>query len=138
MSTSHIAPDPHAPTDTKLADADLLDSKTSKPSQSSTPKPPPESGQPPSIKKSRLNPIWQARLKRFKSNRLGLISLIIFAIIFVICMTVNVIANDKPLMVQYDGGYYFPVAKAYPETSFGGIFETETNYKDPAVQQLIN
>ena len=94
MSTSHISPDTITATDTK---------------------PPPDSDQLLSTtKKSRLNPIWQARLKRFKSNRLGFISLIIFTIIFVICMAVNVIANDKPLMVQYDGGYYFPVAKAYP------------------------
>ncbi len=89
-------------------------------------------------KKSRLNPIWQARLDRFRHNRLGVISLIVFSIIFVICMAANVIANDKPLLVQYDGDYYFPVLKAYPETTFGGIFETEANYKDPAVQQLID
>ena len=89
-------------------------------------------------KKPRLNPIWQARLDRFRNNRLGFISLIIFTIVFVICMAVNVIANDKPLIVQYDGNYYFPAAKAYPETTFGGIFETETNYKDPVVQDLIN
>ena len=89
-------------------------------------------------KKRRLNPIWQARLQRFKSNRLGFISLIIFSLVFVICMAVTVIANDKPLLVQYDDSYYFPVMTAYPETTFGGIFETETNYKDPVVQALIN
>ena len=88
-------------------------------------------------KSKRLNPIWQARLDRFRSNRLGFVSLIIFTIIFVICMAVNVIANDKPLLVSYDGDYYVPVLKAYPETAFGGIFETEANYKDPAVQALI-
>ena len=92
----------------------------------------------PTAKKSRLNPIWQARLNRFRHNRLGVISLIVFALVFVVCMAANVIANDKPLLVQYDGSYYFPVVKAYPETTFGGIFETEANYKDPAVQQLIN
>lgn len=88
-------------------------------------------------KKPRLNPIWQARLNRFRANRLGVVSLVLFLIIFVICMAVNVIANDKPLIVNYDGDYYFPVMKAYPETAFGGVFETEANYKDPAVQQLI-
>ena len=85
-------------------------------------------------KKQRLNPIWQARLDRFRQNRLGVISLFVFAVIFIICMAANVIANDKPLLVQYQGDYYFPVLKAYPETTFGGVFETETNYKDPAVQ----
>ncbi len=98
----------------------------------STSAPPPALTQ---SKAKRLNPIWQARLDRFRSNRLGLISLIIFTIVFVICMAVNVIANDKPLLVNYDGDYYVPVLKAYPETTFGGIFETEANYKDPAVQQ---
>lgn len=89
-------------------------------------------------KKPRLNPIWQARLKRFKKNRLGVFSLIIFIVVFVVCMAANVIANDKPLLVHYAGEYYFPVLKAYPETDFGGIFETEAQYKDPAVQALIN
>ncbi|MBP2280876.1 microcin C transport system permease protein [Psychrobacter sp. PL19] len=89
-------------------------------------------------KKRRLNPVWQARLDRFRSNRLGVISLVVFTVVFVICMAVNVIANDKPLLVQYQGDYYVPVFKAYPETTFGGIFETETNYKDPVVRELIN
>ncbi|WP_227671551.1 ABC transporter permease [Psychrobacter sp. 72-O-c] len=89
-------------------------------------------------KKRHLNPVWQARLDRFRDNRLGVISLVVFTVVFVICMAVNVIANDKPLLVQYQGDYYIPVLKAYPETTFGGIFETETNYKDPAVQELIN
>ncbi|MDO5768395.1 MAG: ABC transporter permease [Psychrobacter sp.] len=89
-------------------------------------------------KHSRLNPIWQARLRRFRRNRLGYWSTIVFAIIFMICMAVELVANDKPLLVSYQDHYYFPVLKAYPETAFGGIFETEANYKDPAVQALIN
>ena len=95
---------------------------------------------PPALTKSkakRLNPIWQARLDRFRSNRLGLISLIFFSLVFILCMAANVIANDKPLLVSYDGDYYVPVLTAYPETTFGGVFETEANYKDPAVQALI-
>lgn len=83
------------------------------------------------------NPIWRARLTRFRRNRLGMISLILFSLIFCLCMAAEFIANDKPLLVNYQGDYYFPILKAYPETTFGGIFETEANYKDPAVQQLI-
>ena len=99
----------------------------------------PSSASPVSMpKKRRLNPIWQARLNRFRRNCLGVVSLFIFVLIFVICMAANVIANDKPLLVQYQGDYYFPVLKAYPETAFGGVFETEANYKDPAVQTLID
>ena len=131
MSTSHIAPDAVTATDAKLADSDHSNSGSP---QSDPPSKPDLS----TIKKSRLNPVWQARLNRFRSNRLGVISLVVFTIVFRICMAVNVIANDKPLLVQYDDSYYFPVAKAYPETTFGGIFETETNYKDPVVQELIN
>ena len=44
------------------------------------------------------------------------------------------IANDKPMMVKYDGHYYFPIFKSYPETAFGGVFETEADYRDPAVK----
>lgn len=84
-----------------------------------------------------LNPIWQARLNRFKKNRLGVIALKVFLVIFVICMGANFVANDKPLVVKYDDSWYFPVVKAYPETTFGGVFETEANYKDPAVKSLI-
>lgn len=77
---------------------------------------------------------WQ----RFKANKLGFYSLILFAFIFLASMLVEFIANDKPLMVRYDGNTYFPAMKAYPETTFGGVFETETEYRDPAVQDLIN
>lgn len=83
------------------------------------------------------NPIWRSRLNRFKRNRLGMMSLIIFVLVFCLCMAAEFIANDKPLLVNYQGNYYFPILQAYPETTFGGIFETEANYKDPAVQQLI-
>lgn len=84
------------------------------------------------------NPIWQQRIQRFKNHRLGYFSLWIFAVIFTACMAVNFIANDKPLLVKYQNQYYFPVLKSYPETTFGGVFETETDYQDPAVQQFIN
>lgn len=80
----------------------------------------------------------QQRLARFKQNRLGFICLIVFAVIFVLAIFSELIANDKPLVVKYQQSYYFPVIQSYPETTFGGIFETETDYKDPAVQQLID
>lgn len=92
---------------------------------------------PKSTTNSRLNPIWQARFNRFKKNKLGVISLSLFLLIFSICMGADLVANDKPLVVNYHGDWYFPVFKAYPETAFGGVFETEANYKDPVVQSLI-
>lgn len=85
-----------------------------------------------------MSPVMQQRLARFKQNRLGFICLIVFAVIFVLAIFSELISNDKPLVVKYQQSYYFPVIQSYPETTFGGIFETETDYKDPAVQQLID
>ncbi|MBO3640168.1 ABC transporter permease [Acinetobacter soli] len=85
-----------------------------------------------------MSPVIQQRLARFKQNRLGFICLIVFAVIFVLAIFSELIANDKPLVVKYQQSYYFPVIQSYPETTFGGVFETETDYKDPAVQQLID
>ncbi|MBV6549617.1 ABC transporter permease [Acinetobacter sp. UGAL515B_02] len=85
-----------------------------------------------------MSPVMQQRLARFKQNRLGFICLIVFAVIFVLAIFSELIANDKPLVVKYQQSYYFPVIQSYPETTFGGIFETEIDYKDPAVQQLID
>ena len=84
------------------------------------------------------HPVWQARIQRFKRNRLGFFSLILFGMIFLACMGANVIANDKPIAVKYQNHWYFPIVKVYPETTFGGIFETETNYQDPVLKDLIN
>lgn len=86
----------------------------------------------------KISPIWQARINRFKRNRLGFFSLIIFGVIFLACLGANVIANDKPIAVKYQNHWYFPIVKAYPETTFGGVFETETNYQDPVVKDMIN
>ncbi len=85
-----------------------------------------------------INPIWQQRIQRFKANKLAYWALWVFLALFLLCMSATFIANDKPLMVKYKNEFYFPVVKAYPETTFGGVFETETVYKDPAVQEMIN
>lgn len=85
----------------------------------------------------KLSPIRQQQFNRFKNNKLGFYSLMIFGVVFCACLSVNFIANDKPLVVKYQSSYYFPVLKSYPETTFGGVFETETEYKDPVVQDLI-
>lgn len=84
------------------------------------------------------NPIWQVRIARFKKNRLGYYAFWLFLVVFLASLLVNVIANDKPILVKYQDSYYFPVVKDYPETTFGGVFETATNYQDPAVKASIN
>ena len=84
-----------------------------------------------------MNPINQRRLTNFKANRRGYISFWLFMILFVVTLFAELIANDKPLLIKYDGGYYAPVLFSYPETKFGGDFETEAEYSDPEVQELI-
>lgn len=85
-----------------------------------------------------MSPIMQARLQRFKQNRLGFYCLIIFVVIFCLSLVAELVANDRPILLKYNQSYYFPVFKDYPETEFGGVFETTADYKDPVVQQLID
>jgi len=83
------------------------------------------------------SPLNKRRWQTFKANRRGYWSLWIFLTLFAISLCAEFVANDKPILVEYDGHYYWPVFKAYPETDFGGIFETEADYRDPVVQELI-
>ena len=85
-----------------------------------------------------LSPITQRRIQQFKANKRGSYSLYIFLVLFVLCLSAELIANDKPILVRYDGAFYTPVFKAYPETAFGGDFQTEADYRDPFVMDLIN
>ena len=86
----------------------------------------------------RITPLTRRRLRNFRANRRGFWSLWIFLLLFGISMFAEVIANDRPLLVRFDGAYYFPVLKTYPETTFGGVFETEADYRDPYVEKLID
>ena len=86
---------------------------------------------------SRLSPLNQRRWRNFKSNRRAYWSLWIFSVIFGLSVFAEVIANDKPILVQYRGEYFTPIAHFYPETVFGGDFKTEAVYSDPVVQCLI-
>ena len=85
----------------------------------------------------KLTPINQRRLANFKANKRGYWSFWIFLVLFVLSLGAEFLANDEPFLVYYDGGVYMPALKAYPETTFGGSFETEAEYKDPFVQELI-
>jgi microcin C transport system permease protein len=84
-----------------------------------------------------LSPINQRRWRNFKTNRRGHFSLWLFLVLFVISLFAEVIANDKPLYISYQGKSYFPIVFSYPETTFGGDFETAADYRDPFVQKLI-
>lgn len=85
-----------------------------------------------------MSPIAKKRIANFKANRRGYYSFLIFMVLFISTLPAEFIANDKPIYVSYKGQSYFPVLKFYPETVFGGIFETETNYIDEAVSTEIS
>ncbi len=77
------------------------------------------------------------RWQRFKANRRGYISLWIFLAFFGLSLCAELIANDKPLVVRYDGHFYFPIVKNQPETVFGGDFATPTDFLDPDIRRNI-
>lgn len=83
-----------------------------------------------------LSPGQRAWL-RFKGNRRGYVSLWIFSILFVLCFFAEVLSNDKPLVIKYEGDYYFPIVKSYSEITFGGDFETEADYTDAFVRNRL-
>lgn len=76
--------------------------------------------------------------KRFKSNRLGYWSLWIFVVLFVLSLFAEVIANDRPLLVRYQGEFYVPIVKDYAEKTFGGDFPTPTDYLDPDIKKTFS
>ena len=85
----------------------------------------------------RLTPLTRRRLHRFRSNRRGWWSLWIFVILFITTLLAEVIANDKPFLVYFKGDVYFPIVNEYPETTFGGDFLTEADYRSPYLSELI-
>lgn len=84
-----------------------------------------------------LSPITQRRLRQFKANKRGFVSLWLFMALFLVALAADFVANDKPLLIGYQGRLYTPIFKLYPETTFGGDFATEADYRDPFVQDLI-
>ncbi len=83
-----------------------------------------------------LSPLARRRLQNFRANRRGYWSLWIFLALLVLTLPAEFISNDKPLLVQYDGRFYYPVFVDYPETEFGG-FLARTDYRDPVVKDEI-
>lgn len=85
-----------------------------------------------------VTPLTARRFASFRANKRGFWSLIVFLILFALSLCAEVIANDKPILVKYDGAYYLPIVHAYPETTFGGQLPTTADYRDPYVMGLIN
>lgn len=84
-----------------------------------------------------LSPLTRRRLHSFRANKRGFWSLWIFLFLLLLALSAEFIANDKPLLVKYEGKYFAPVFVNYPETTFGGDFETEAEYRDPYVAEKI-
>lgn len=75
--------------------------------------------------------------RRFRSNRLGYASLVLFAVLFGLSLLAELVSNDKPLIARYEGHWYFPLLQTLPETAFGGDFETPTDYLDPLIRDNL-
>src|SRR5262245_2739557 len=92
---------------------------------------------PPERHRLALSPLNRRRWQSFKANRRGYWAFWIFMVLFVLSLFAEFIANDKPFFVRFEGRSYFPVFGTYPETAFGGEFETAADYRDPYLQKLI-
>jgi len=75
--------------------------------------------------------------RRFRANRLGFWSLVLFCTLVIVSLAAELVSNDRPLIVRYQGQTYFPMLKDYPETTFGGDFQTPADYLDPYVRRRI-
>ncbi|MBK8509503.1 MAG: ABC transporter permease [Candidatus Competibacter sp.] len=84
-----------------------------------------------------LTPLTRRRFAQFRANRRGWWSLWLFLLLFGLSLGAELIANDRPLLVKYQGSFYFPVFKEYAETDFGGVFPSAANYRDPFLAGLI-
>lgn len=84
-----------------------------------------------------LGPLGRRRWAVFRANKRGYWSLWLFLALYGLSLASELIANDKPLLMQYRGDLYAPVFVSYPETAFGGDFATEADYRDPYVQDLV-
>ena len=85
-----------------------------------------------------LSRINQERMRRFKAHRRGFVSLWIFLALFGLSLFAELIANDVPLLVSWNGRLYVPLVKSFTEKDFGGEFETAADYRDPHVRGLIS
>ncbi len=81
--------------------------------------------------------LWRKRSQAFFRNKRAKYSLLIFSIVFIFSLFAELITNDKPLLVKYNGEYYFPFIHSYSEQTFGGDFPTEANYQDILIVRNI-
>lgn len=91
-------------------------------------------GKEPYVSNSPARRAW----RRFRRNKLGFYSLVLFCTLVLISLCAELISNDRPLLVRYEGSYYFPMAKDYSEKTFGGDFDTRADYLDPYIRERLS
>ncbi len=84
-----------------------------------------------------VRPITRRRIDNFKANRRGYWSFWIFLVLLMLALPAEFLANEKPLLVRYEGRFFYPVVFSYAETDFGGFFPSEADYTDPLLIELI-
>ena len=114
-----------------------MDARTSAPTPDTTAVSPMGLAVPPSRRRLALSPVNLRRWQNFTANRRGYWALWIFMVLFVVTLFAEFLANDKPFLIRLEGQTFVPVLFAYPETAFGGEFETEADYRDPYLRKLI-
>ena len=92
---------------------------------------------PPVRRRRGLSPLNRRRWQNFRRNTRAFWSLILFSVLFGLSLFAEFIANDKPILVSYQGELRMPILSFYPETAFGGDFRTEAKYVDVEVRCLI-
>ncbi|MFI4982400.1 MAG: ABC transporter permease [Nevskiales bacterium] len=86
-----------------------------------------------------MSPLTRRRLAIFRAHRRGFWSLWIFLSLFGLSLFAEFIANDRPLLIRFDGHWYFPVLQDYSEDTFGADFmPTGADYTDPDVAAAID
>jgi microcin C transport system permease protein len=101
------------------------------------PLPPPVEPAPAPSARFHVSALNRRRWQNFKANRRGYWSFWIFLTLFFISLFAELIANDRPLFINFNGHWYWPAVVSYSETTFGGDFETAADYRDPYLQKLI-
>lgn len=84
-----------------------------------------------------MTPLNRRRFAIFRSSRRGMISLAVFGLLFFVSLFAELLANNRPILIRYDGAFYSPMLRDYPETTFGGDFPTNAVYTDHELQTLI-
>ena len=74
---------------------------------------------------------------KFKKNRRGYFSFLIFIFLFFATLFAELIAGEKPLLMSFEDEFYFPIFQEISEQKLGGVFETPVDFRDPIVQTLV-